>query len=100
MTELADLPAQAGAHGLGPMFYVYLLKSRLKNWVYVGMTNNLNERVKRHNSGKERITKPYIPFDLIFAQECDDRTIARDFEKFLKINWNKEQLLRLIEGEW
>lgn len=95
--ELADLPAQAGAHGLGAMFYVYLLRSKTKKWVYVGMTNDLKERVNRHNFGREKTTKPYKPFELIFAQEFKDRSVARDFEKFLKIRWNKEALLKVLD---
>ncbi|MBI2405712.1 GIY-YIG nuclease family protein [Candidatus Microgenomates bacterium] len=80
------------------MFYVYLLRSKIKNWVYVGMTGDLNERVKRHNLGREKTTRSYRPFELIFVQEFNERETGRDLEKFLKVRWNKEGLLSLIAG--
>jgi len=36
-------------------YYVYLIKSKKKNnitFTYVGYTNNLIDRIKKHNSGK------------------------------------------------
>ncbi|MBK8722715.1 MAG: GIY-YIG nuclease family protein [Saprospiraceae bacterium] len=33
------------------MFYVYVLKSCLKNWFYVGMTSDINRRISDHNKG-------------------------------------------------
>lgn len=74
VVELADLPAQAGAQGL----------------------NDVKNRLNIHNLGKEKTTKPYRPFDLIFVQEYDNRNQARDFEKYLKVGWNKEALLEIL----
>ena len=35
------------------MFYVYMLKSKsIKSITYVGYTNDLNKRIKLHNTGK------------------------------------------------
>ncbi|MBU2444890.1 MAG: GIY-YIG nuclease family protein, partial [Bacteroidetes bacterium] len=33
------------------MFTLYALKSISRNFIYVGMTENLEDRIKRHNSG-------------------------------------------------
>ena len=32
------------------MYYVYILKSRVANEIYVGYTNNLRRRFKEHNA--------------------------------------------------
>jgi len=64
------------------MYKVYLLKSKVKNWFYVGMTANIDERIKRHNQGKERATKPYAPFTMVYSKEFTTRIRARDYEKY------------------
>lgn len=95
---MVDLPAQAGAQNI--MYSVYMIKSRNQNWYYVGMTENLSERILRHNNKRERTTKHYAPFKLIFHKEFVDRKAARDYEKFLKVRCNKEQVIKALVAEW
>ncbi|WP_369415193.1 GIY-YIG nuclease family protein [Belliella calami] len=40
------------------------MSSSIRKYIYVGLTSNLDERIHRHNSGYEKTTKPYTPFDL------------------------------------
>jgi putative endonuclease len=44
------------------MFIVYAIKSKLKNYIYVGMNADLVERLKRHDDDREKTTRPYRPF--------------------------------------
>lgn len=67
-----------------------------KKWVYVGFTKNIELRLIEHNSGRVRSTKTYKPFELIFVQIVDNTKIARDLEKLLKVRFNKESLLNLL----
>jgi len=76
------------------MFFVYALKSVSRNYIYVGLTSDLQARIDRHNKGYERTTKPYIPFKLIFSEEFPDRFSARNREKFLKSGKGKDFLKR------
>jgi len=76
----------------------YLMKSIRRNWHYVGLTNNVQNRLRRHNVGREKTTKPYLPFKLLFVQTMRTRKEARDLERFLKIRYNKEALLELLAG--
>ncbi|UJH68672.1 GIY-YIG nuclease family protein [Muricauda sp. SCSIO 65647] len=62
------------------------------------MTSNLNERIKRHNGGRERTTKPYVPFVLVYKEEHPDRRTAREREKYWKSGVGKEKLRRLRDG--
>ncbi|UJH68671.1 GIY-YIG nuclease family protein [Allomuricauda sp. SCSIO 65647] len=62
------------------------------------MTSNLNERIKRHNGGRERTTRPYVPFVLIYEEEHPDRRTARKREKYWKSGVGKEKLRRLRDG--
>ena len=66
------------------MFYVYAIKSLSKNYIYVGLTENVINRFHQHNKGYNRSTKPYRPFELIYSKELPDRKRARVYEKFLK----------------
>ncbi len=92
MAELVDLPAGRQARYDGNMFFVYVLRSKTKNYLYVGLTNNINRRVHQHNAGKERTTKPYRPFDIIHLEYFKIRQDARNSEKQLKSGSGKEWL--------
>jgi len=60
------------------MIYVYAISSIDKNYIYVGMTNNLPRRLREHNNnGYSRSTKPYAPFKLIYKKPFPDRRSAR-----------------------
>ena len=77
------------------MYTVYAIKSKVRNYIYVGMTNNVNRRFNEHNNGKERTTKPYVPFDLIYTEIHNNRISARVREKYLKSGIGKEFLKSL-----
>ncbi len=77
------------------MFFVYALKSEVKNYIYVGMTDNVERRFSQHNLGYERTTKPYKPFTLIFTESYSTREDARKREKYLKSGVGKEFLKSL-----
>jgi putative endonuclease len=66
------------------MIYVYVIKSRNKKFRYVGITDSIERRIREHNSGKNKSTAPYLPFDLILKEEYDNYSKAREREKFLK----------------
>jgi putative endonuclease len=78
------------------MYYVYAIKSLIRNWIYVGMTSNIDRRLKQHNSGHNKSTKPYAPFKLVYSETQPDREHARKREKYLKTasgkRWLKYQI--------
>jgi putative endonuclease len=74
------------------MFIVFAIKSETRNYIYVGLTQNLDERLKRHNRGYERTTKPYRPFKMIHKEVFATRAEAREREKYLKSGIGKEFL--------
>ncbi len=75
------------------MYYVYALSSQVTNYIYVGLTDNVDRRVDQHNSGYEKTTKPYRPFKLILKEEFPDRPAARVRESYLK-STNGKRFLR------
>ena len=80
------------------MFYVYAISSIEKNYIYVGLTSNFEERLKRHNGLKERTTKFYAPFKLIYLEEVITRIDARVREKYWKSGIGKEKLRSLRDA--
>ena len=79
----------------GHMFFVYALKSQTRNYIYVGLTDNVERRLNQHNSGYERTTKPYVPFKVVLVETFDTRELARRREKYLKSGIGKEFLKTL-----
>ena len=71
---------------------VYALKSTSRKYIYVGMTDNLERRISQHSDGKERTTRAYRPFELIYTKVYETRTQARVREKYLKSGVGKEFL--------
>ena len=78
------------------MYYVYAIKSKLKNYIYVGLTNNPKRRIKQHNDKKEKTTSPYSPFETLIIEEYTTRIGARKREKYLKSGIGKEYLKSLL----
>ncbi|MCX6149750.1 MAG: GIY-YIG nuclease family protein [Ignavibacteriales bacterium] len=74
------------------MYTVYAIKSLVRNYIYVGLTSNLDERLNRHNNGYERTTKPYRPFVIIYKEKCSTRIEARKREIYFKSGIGKEFL--------
>jgi len=65
------------------MYYVYILKCS-DGKTYVGCTDNLDDRLKRHNSGWVPATKSRLPIELITYIVFQDKYKAYNFEKYLK----------------
>jgi len=78
-------------------YYVYILSSRKKGTLYIGVTSDLLKRVYEHKHDLvEGFTKQYKVHNLVYFEitESIESAIAR--EKRLK-KWNREWKIRLIE---
>ena len=74
------------------MYYVYAISSIEKNYIYVGLTDNVERRFFKHNTGKNKTTKPYLPFTIIYTEEFETRIQARLREKYFKSGSGKEKI--------
>jgi len=68
------------------MFTLYVLKSLGYNRHYIGITENIDNRLMKHNNGGVKSTKPYKPWRLVYTKEFADKTEARKREIHLKKN--------------
>ena len=68
------------------IFYVYMLKSvNIKTTkTYVGYTNNLNLRLKKHNTGKGAKSTRGNRWKIIYKKRFYDKISAMKFEYKLK----------------
>lgn len=64
--------------------FVYVIWSEKFCRKYVGMTENIENRLKEHNSGKTSSTKAFISWEIIYKEEFITRVEAREREKYLK----------------
>ncbi len=74
------------------MFYVYVIKSLNRNYIYVGITDNIERRFLQHNNGENKSTKAYAPFVIIHTESFSTRPEAREKEKYFKSGVGKEYL--------
>ena len=65
-------------------YYVYILRSVNFGMYYKGQTNNILNRLERHNRGYEKYTKAYRPWELVFYAKYETRPEAVLMEKKLK----------------
>ncbi len=75
------------------MYNVYILYSKSTCTFYKGHTNNLDERLKRHNSGYEKYTSKGKPWILVWSTEKTTKSEAYILERKLKHLSNQ----RLVE---
>ena len=77
-------------------YYVYILKSKNYNKTYIGYTNNLERRIREHNSGKSIFTSKFIPWKLVYKEEFDNQIEARKKEKYYKSSAGRRKIKLLI----
>lgn len=67
------------------MFYVYLIASiSVPSQKYIGMTDDLPNRLKQHNAGYSSHTAKYKPWKLVNYFAFSNRHAAAEFEQYLK----------------
>lgn len=79
------------------MYYTYILISESTGKLYIGQTNNLKDRINRHNSGQSEYTKNRGPWKPVFATTFKTRSEAILLESKLKGFKSKVRVLEWIE---
>ncbi len=66
------------------MYFVYILKCS-DDSLYTGYTNNIEERIQTHNSGKgAKYTRGRLPVELQYYEEFEDKGKALKREHEIK----------------
>ena len=78
------------------MNYTYILKCTDET-LYCGWTNDLEKRLKAHNSGKgAKYTRSRLPVALVYYEEFETAQEAQKREYQIK-NLSRKEKLKLIE---
>jgi len=80
------------------MPYVYILLNKAKTRTYTGVTDNIEKRLKEHNEGKIKSSRPYRPYQVIHAEEFETLSQARQMEKFYKSTTGRRRLKEMLFG--
>ncbi len=80
------------------MYYVYILKNLKDSTYYIGSTQNLQERLERHNQGRTKYTKAKRPWELVYSEEYSNRSSAVKREQEIKSYKRKAYIERLVSA--
>src|SRR5215831_10133703 len=76
------------------VFYVYIIYSEIYDKYYIGQTNDVADRLRRHNNGCEKFTSSYVPWILKCVIQKLTRSEAMSLERKLK-NHNREKIEKI-----
>jgi putative endonuclease len=79
-------------------YFVYVIKSEIDGSYYIGSTQDLTERLDRHNQGRSLYTKAKRPWKLVYKEEHPDRAKAVRRENEIKTRKRKDYIQKLIKS--
>ncbi|MDP3940868.1 MAG: GIY-YIG nuclease family protein [bacterium] len=80
----------------GKMFITYILQSEKNGSYYIGSTQDLEERIKKHNTGQSKYTKKLKPWILVYTEKYGTLSEARRREMYLKSLKSKVAIEKLL----
>lgn len=82
---------------LGIMFFVYILYSKSLDQYYIGHSENLEDRLYRHNNSGSKSTKKANDWIIVYQEEFLTRSEAMKREKEIKGKKSRIQIEKLID---
>ena len=80
-------------------YYVYILASKIRETLYIGVTNDLQKRVYEHKTGdKKGFSEKYNVNQLMYFETFQNVNEAIEREKNMK-KWKLDWKIKLIEKE-
>jgi putative endonuclease len=77
-------------------FFVYIIYSSSHNIYYIGQTNDLDDRLIRHNSNRSKFTKGKGPWELTSSIKLNSRSEAIKLERKLKNMKNSKKAIEYL----
>ncbi len=90
-----------GGHGINTQYmkyHLYIIENSKKTKKYIGITVNIGNRLKEHNRGEVKSTKPYGPWYLVHTEMFETKTLARKRELYLKKNYQERKKIFSVIG--
>ncbi len=79
------------------MYYCYILRSLKNGKLYIGSTPDLKARLKSHNNGENKATKPNIPYEVIFYSGFKNQKDAINCEQYFKTTAGWKRIHRMLK---
>ena len=80
-------------------YYVYIVKCSDSS-LYCGYTNDIEKRIKTHNSGLgAKYTKSRLPVSLVYFEMAETKSDALKREAAIKKLTKKQKLVLISKGE-
>ena len=80
------------------MYYLYILRSKVDKGYYVGISKDVQNRLKYHNKGRVRSTKHRKPFRVVYTEQYETQLQACKREKYLKSYKGSKEKLTIFEN--
>ena len=80
------------------MYYFYILFSDFLNKFYIGHSNNLEERLRKHNSNHKGFTGKTNDWKIVYSEEFDSKIEAYAREREVKKWKSSKRVEKLIAG--
>jgi putative endonuclease len=80
------------------MYFVYVLKSKKDGEFYTGFTENVENRLTKHNDGLVTSTKDRRPLSVVYVEGGLNKTDALHREIYLKTSWGKRYIKNRIKN--
>ena len=78
------------------MYVVYVIQSQKDRQLYVGFTENMQQRIATHNKGSVPSTKSRRPWKLIYCECYTDKNDAMRREKYFKTTPGKGAIKHML----
>ena len=78
------------------MAFTYILFSAAINSYYVGSTNDLTDRLKRHNKGRSTFTKRGIPWIVVYQKSYPTKSEAYQAEHSIKSQKSRKYIQKIV----
>ena len=85
-------------HSPKMFYFVYILYSHKDKKLYVGCTNSLEQRLKKHYNGHVIATKNRRPLELIYYEKFKNKADSFNRERFLKSLWGSREKKKIKEN--
>ncbi len=80
-------------------YFLYILKSKVLDKFYVGISQNPRLRLGYHNTIEKGFTSRYRPWEIVYTQEFRSKSEALAVEQKIKRWKSKKMIERIIDGD-
>jgi len=77
------------------MYHVYILYSKLLNRYYIGSTENIESRLRKHNTNHKGFTGRAPDWQVVYKEDLADKQIGLTREKQIK-NWKSRLMIEKL----